>query len=159
MKPSITTPTAILKHSSLPVSLTFCPQIWHIKGMLISILTERGEVTPERSAGKKIPHQAWNQHNSLLSGSQPLGAHMYSFPSALLSLLRVKIVSSSLQSRYFKSCYKNRPQNPALTESYAFCLIPSTTTTSITSSCYFFAFSFLFSPVLFARKQWHCSHF
>lgn len=36
--------------------------------MLISVLTERGGVAAERSAVKEIPHQAWSQHISLLSG-------------------------------------------------------------------------------------------
>lgn len=42
--------------------------------MLISVLTERGGGAPERRAGKAIPHQAWNQHSSLLSGIPAAGS-------------------------------------------------------------------------------------
>lgn len=35
--------------------------------MLGSVLTEHGGVVPGKSAGKKTPHQAWNQHDSLPS--------------------------------------------------------------------------------------------
>lgn len=170
MKPSTTSPSAILKHSSLPVSLTFCPKFWHMLRVMLwclcvclflPSLREEGQHQKGVLVTKFLTRLGISTAHSY-QDSQPLGARMNSFPSALLSLLRVEIVSSctiSVQSRYFKSCYKNPPTKSCSDESYAFCLIQSTTTTSITSSCYFFIFWSLFSPVLFARKQWHCSHF